>query len=72
MNKFELGQKVRHVAAPEFDMVVKGFAVNWENDGAKIANQIPNPEYPICSYYNRHTNQWEEQMFHVSELQSQQ
>lgn len=66
--KFELSQKVKHIANPEFDMVIKDFAVEWTNNSYKVSQQEKNPEYPICSYYNIHTNVWEEKQFHVNEL----
>lgn len=67
-NKFEIRQKVKHIANPEFDMVIKDFAVEWANNSYKVSQQEKNPEYPICSYYNTYTNKWDEQQFHISEL----
>ena len=66
--EFKIGQKVRHIANPEFNMVVKDFAVRWENDTQKIIAQEKNPEYPVCSYYNVYTHNWEEKVFMTSEL----
>lgn len=68
MEQFSIGDKVLHKSTLDFKMVVKGFGVVWPNDQRKTIDGIPNPEYPICSYYNIHTNKWEEKRFHASEL----
>ena len=66
---FNVSDKVRHIANPEFRMVIKNFAVKWIDNQYNLINQIPNPEYPICTYYNIHTNKWEEREFYYTELE---
>lgn len=66
---FNVSDKVRHIANPEFAMVIKGFAVKWTNNLYNEANGIPNPEYPICTFYNIYTQKWEEEMFLYTELE---
>lgn len=68
MSTFKLGDKVRHKAAPQFDMVVTDFAGYWENDPYRGLKE-KNPDYPVCKYYNIHTNKWEQKKFHQSELE---
>jgi len=66
---FKAGQAVKHIANPEFKMVIKEFAIKWSENQFRLVNFIQNPEYPICTYYNVHTNVWDEKMFLYTELE---
>jgi Hemimethylated DNA-binding protein YccV like. len=66
--KFNIGDKVKHKTTDEFEMVIVDFDVYWNNDRYKQVNNVKNPEYPICKYYNKHTNLWEQNRFHSCEL----
>ncbi len=69
LEEFKVGDKVKHKSSNDFTMVIVEFAVHWYNNPSKVLEGVPNPEYPICTYYNKHTLQWERKMFHYSELE---
>jgi hypothetical protein len=68
-SNFRVSDKVRSISNPEFDMVIKEFAVKWTNNMYNESNRIPNLEYPICTFYNIHSNKWEERTFLYTELE---
>lgn len=56
--KLKLGDKVKHKASSEFDMVVIDFEIYWRNDEARVMDGIKNPDRPICRYYDTYKKEW--------------
>lgn len=69
MPDFKKGDKVHHKANPEFNMVIIGFDTIWLGDLAKSSRNEPNPDHPICEYYNVHTSKWETKQFLADALE---
>ncbi|MDR6804616.1 hypothetical protein J2Y45_003076 [Dyadobacter sp. BE34] len=67
--KFKLSDKVRHLTTPEIEMVVVGFDVEWPNDLKKTVDRVPNYEFPICTYFNKVSGNWERKVFSIYELE---
>ena len=67
--ELKIGDTVKHKTTDDFEMVVIDFDTYWNNDMHKTVKGIPNPEFPICKYYNIHTNNWEQKKFNISELE---
>lgn len=67
---FKEGDKVQHKANPEFKMVIVNFATYWPGNPYKGIQGDKNPQYPVCSYYNLHTNKWEQRRFQASEIEA--
>lgn len=67
---FKQGQPVKHKSNPEFRMTIKDFAINkWDGEHGLYNHRFKNPEYPICEFFNVHTKQWEERIFHYLTLE---
>jgi len=63
---FKIGDKVRHKAKPDFDMVITGFAKYYIDREKKIVGYDYN--MPLCKYYNMFTNRFEEDKFESTSL----
>ncbi|MDO3425889.1 hypothetical protein QWT87_13395 [Chryseobacterium sp. APV1] len=63
-----VGDLVCHKTTEAFEMIIVAFDKTWENDMSKNL-KVPNPKYPICRYYSKHTGDFITKTFNDFELE---